>query len=246
MNRIKKQKCGYHEDNRDISEYCFWHTDIRKSKHVDVWECKKCKDHLDKALYRQERIYLHNKKQEDEAYQRHRVKNEKRKAKINKSMTEDLWECIVKNELCKGLKLRGHQKYLYKESIPKDVLRLKRASMKLDLLIIKRKGQYKDKIKKLKIPLLQCKKHGDLFLLDVIKSGKSSWTSHQKYKCRQCMSELHRNYYIKRKDYVLKKHAEYREKNPEKRKQIKLKSKEKCNGKNSNHDAIERSGFTGV
>ena len=241
-NKIKKMKCYYHEDNRDISEYVFWCTDTRrharKKQDIDLWECKKCKEHHKRQIDRENRIREHNEKQYQESRKRYNIRYEKKLEKLEKSRKENIWDDEVRHELSIGLKLNSDQRYLYKEKIPKQVLQLKRATMRLERLIKNIKENHKTKkelekeaIKKLKRPLVECRKHGALFLKDVIKGGKSRWTGEQRYKCRQCMSDLHRDYYRRRKDYVLMKHAEYRKNFPEKRKETKIKSWRKHHGK---------------
>jgi len=248
--KSKFKKCRRHPENKVIEDYCFYLTDYVG---VDHYECKKCKDELDRALDRENRIRIHNKKQEYESHQRYLVKYNKRREKINKSQKEDIWDFEIKNELCKGLKLKGRKKYLYKEMIPKEVLRFKRATMKLERLINNKKKEkldllekQKELIARLKKPIVECRKHGALFIQDVIKGGKSRWTGEQRYKCRKCMSEVHKDYYERKKDYVLLKHAEYRKLNPEKIKETRLKYKEKIHGKNRNNEAIEGQSSTSI
>lgn len=174
-----------------------------------------------------------------------------------KSRREEIWDDTVKNELAKGIKLKGRQKYLYKEAIPKEVLQLKRAQMKLEILIkqigdnIKKESESQlsesernrkkeeNEIARLNRPLVDCMHHGLLYLKDVIKGGKSRWTGEQRYKCRQCMSDLHRKYYGRKKEYVLLKCANYRANNAEKVKESKQKYWRKKNGKNKEHEGIE-------
>jgi hypothetical protein len=245
-NKIKKRKCYYHDDDRDLTEYVFWVTDIRRNQKkkydIDIWECKKCKENLERDIAREKRMREHNDRQRQEAIIRSDLRHTEWLEKRNKSMREDIWDSEIRNELCKGLKIHGITKYKYKESIPKDILRLKRAQMKLERLIdeVKRGKRTKKQIEteRLTKHLVDCKKHGKLFLKDVIKGGKSKWTDEQLYKCRKCMSDLHRDYYDRKKEYVREKQTEYRMKYPEKRKETAKKYRRKFDGNNNKHEAI--------
>jgi hypothetical protein len=246
-NKITKMKCAFHEDNRDISEYIFWHIDKRKKNHIIFYECKKCKEHLNKTLDRQRRIKEHNKKQEEIAYNRMVNRIHKKQIKRQKSIKEDLWDFVVENELCKGIKLHGQQRQKYIESIPKEVIQYVRAVMKLQRLIEDKKKSIQDskkeqirtfkeneekkriEIERLNRPLVKCKKHGSLFRENVIQAGKNKSGSPQ-FKCKQCQHTMHSNYYEKNKEKVLKKCANYRHNNPEKVKQWRINYKEKLNG----------------
>src|SRR3954463_13227772 len=110
-NKICKMKCAYHDDDRDISEYVFSHTDIRinqKKKHpIDKYECIRCREHLLRSIHRSDRIRDHNRKQEDEAYERMVERRNKRNAKKQASIKNDIWDRVVRDELCKGMKLKG-------------------------------------------------------------------------------------------------------------------------------------------
>lgn len=67
-----------------------------------------------------------------------------------------------------------------------------------------------------------CKVHGPLTLTDVIKSGRLDTIA---YRCKICYKETRRKYYENNKEKVLTKCAEYRNNNPEKRADIKEKSR---------------------
>ncbi len=236
MNRIKKEKCFVHANDRDISEYVFWHTDIRKPKHVDIYRCKMCKDQLEKDLDRERRIKEHNDKQREESCRRMWIRIDKKAGKRKKSMTDNLWDCVVEKELLKGEKNKN-------VIFPKDMLSLKRAAMKLSRLIKNKKEEAKkekelneEKLKKSRQPLVRCPKHGSLFILDVIKSGMSRINGEQQYKCRKCMRDMHKAHYENNKEEVLKKQSIYRANNPEKVKEIRNKSWRKSNDKNNKHE----------
>jgi transposase-like protein len=61
---------------------------------------------------------------------------------------------------------------------------------------------------------LECKKHGKLSQDNLIKKGKNKNGS-QRFRCKQCMKGLHRAYYEKNKDKLLRKTKQYREENKE-------------------------------
>lgn len=245
VNKIKKRRCAYHSTSRDLSEYSFWVTDRRWKNPVDVYECKLCKERLDRDIERSEKIRSHNKKQNEEASRERNILWEKKSAKRIKSISEDIWDFVVQDYLCKDLKLKWPLKHVYKESIPKEILQLTRSHMRLQRLIDDMKKSMrnvqsieseKERQSKLNKPLMNCRLHGKLFKDDIIKGGKSRWTGDQRYKCKRCMRDLHRDYYLRKKEYVSNKCADYRKTNPEKVKETKKKSKEKCNGKNSEHE----------
>ncbi len=116
--------------------------------------------------------------------------------------------------------------YEFQESLPKELLRLKRASMKLSRLI-------KERVYISRTPLVKCPNHGELFLKDVIKSGKIKRTGEQQYKCKVCMSKFHKKHYQDNKEKVLGNNSQYRKNNPDKIKELWKNYKEKLNGKNN-------------
>lgn len=245
-NRIKKQKCSYHENDRDISEYIFAYTDIRKVKHVDIYRCKKCEERHERELDRENRIRNHNRKQEDAAYQRYIKRFNEKEAKINKSIEEDLWDFKVRDYLAKGTKLKGYKKYLYKESIPKEILQLARATIKLNreidrikkCLPSKKELLEQERIRQSEIdrankkPIMKCSKHGDCFYPDVIKSGIDKTNGKQKFRCKQCVKIIRANHYKNNKEKVLEAHKIYKNRDPERYKNIKNSSNRKCWAKN--------------
>lgn len=253
--KVRKLECGKHSTDRDIS---FYYLDTRYNhlKTVEWWNCQTCEDEAQESDRRYEKQMA--KEKED---QRIKIEKEDKKhyaywAARRKSEEENIWDFIVENELLKGIK----DKHIFRGKFPKELIRLKRAAMKFERLIksvkqvrIDKIEQEKEKIKKeqeeidiLKRPLMECRKHGNLFIVDVIKGGKSRWTGEQRFKCRQCMKELHKDYYKRKKDYVLNKHAQYRANNPERVKEIKSKSWRKCNGRNKDNATIERESSTSI
>ena len=154
-------------------------------------------------------------------YYKEQKKIEKRKKELYDK--KNLVDHYVIKELLKGTKNLNPKK------IPKILINMKRMTIKLKQLIEKKK-----------LPLLECVKHGNLYIKDVIKSGKNR-TGEQRYKCRECMKDIHRNHYINNKEDILRKQAEYRNLNKERRKIIKAKSWRKCNGKNNEYGTTKRS-----
>lgn len=238
-NRIKKQKCYDHPHDRDISEYVFWHTDIRWKNPVDVYQCRLCKERHERILADEERAEAHNKKQRDEAWERYEKKRTKIRERHERSLKEGLWDFQVQNELARGLKLRGQLRYKYKEMIPVEVLQLARATMKLNKAIEKTKrGEFTRKqIEEAKAaaieaeknkPILKCFLHGERFSNDVIKSGFDNRNGKQRYKCRDCMKVLHAKNYQNNKDRLREVHRKY--------KALKRLSRRNSNDKNNEHE----------
>lgn len=249
MKRRRKPCQKHTAPGRSWDEYVLSHYDHddKGNKIKEVWRCRECKEEDDKWLAEyDEQKALERINYEDWKYSFWKEIFDREEA-LKKRQKDELWDCYVKKTMFIGVKGSGLMK------IPKELLQLKRATIRLNRLIDKAKEAQKEAIenqkkeaekeayrqRKLKGVLVQCKKHGALFLKDVIKGGKSRWTGEQRYKCRACMKDTHRNYYERRKDYVLAKHAEYRKENPEKVKETKAKSWRKCNGKNKEHDPIE-------
>lgn len=83
--------------------------------------------------------------------------------------------------------------------------------------------QLKRRADQLKEPIKNCRNHGDLFIEDVIKAGKTRAGTPQ-YKCRQCMSDFHARHYALHKADLLLKQQQYRNANPERVRTIKRKS----------------------
>lgn len=63
-----------------------------------------------------------------------------------------------------------------------------------------------------------CKKHGDLTLDGLIKSGKNK-DGTQRFRCKKCMKEIHHANYLKNKEHIITKSEEYKKNNPDKVKQ---------------------------
>lgn len=255
QSKIKKLKCSRHEDDRDISEYVFWYTKTTMEYYVDIYECIICREILQKSIDRQNKIREHNERQNEHSYNKNLIKRKKYLDKREESRKKDIWDDEVKNELWKGTKLKGHNKSKYKDSIPKEVLQLTRATMKLKRLIksLKDKNNEIINLEKQKIEQEEfeknkdyvfCKKHGTLKIENVIKSGISKWTGMQQYKCKFCMKNLRDDYYLRRKDYVLKKCKEYKNNNKDKVKITRDKYRDKLNAKNNKYETTERQGST--
>lgn len=237
MNKKKRLQCRKHySKGRGWDDYVFSYT----RNEVDYYYCKPCWEYNEQWLAKRKIIEERERVQKEEAFQRWMLKTEQRRQERERRSKEDLWDCVVRKELLKGIKNS------WKIEVPKELLQLKRASMKLERLINeKKKGirdkkeEFKGKLKKLNEHLLICKKHGYIYLKDAIKSGKSRWTGEQKYKCQKCMKDLHNQYYEKKKEYLARKHAEYREKNKEKLIKSKADYWRRMRDKNNEHEDIK-------
>lgn len=142
------------------------------------------------------------------AYGKQLIKDRREKEK--QEAKDKLLDTYVLKELLKGTK------GVKREKVPKALIEMKRAQLLLNKIIKKKTD-----------PIIECPTHGDLYLKDVIKSGKSRYTGIQSYKCRQCHKKIKQDYYKRNKEYVLAKCQEYRNKNPEKVQEIKNASKRK-------------------
>jgi len=76
-----------------------------------------------------------------------------------------------------------------------------------------------------------CKKHGDLTLEKMIKSGVTH--GKQRYKCKACMKEVHRHNYEKNKEKIKLAHELYKAKDPIKYQEMKNISKRKAYAANA-------------
>lgn len=242
--KVKKRKlnCGVHpRKDRAWENYYLSYT---SSDGIEFYYCIECKKQQNREDERWQRIKDNEKRQREQSDELFYKKMVERQAYREKSRREQIWDDEVNKELMKGMK----QKHLIE--FPKEMLQLKRATMKLSRLIKHIKKINIDKLKKelkeeqiilikLNTPLIKCQKHGELFLKDVIKSGKSKWTGEQLYKCRECMSNIKKKHYINNKDLVLKKNAEYRVKNPEVVKDNRRKSwRNNVKAKNNEHENV--------
>ena len=199
LNKIRIKKCMKHH------WHLYWkapnpiyYTSYETKQGTTIYTCKDCHEKISRNL----------------KWIKESLKNEREKKKKNDM--EKLVDKYVVKELIKG------SKGLKRDKIPKSLIEIKRATLKLKRLIKKKND-----------PLIECKKHGSLFLKNVIKSGKGRLIGEQRYKCRECMRELHKNYYQRNKDYVLNKCSDYKKNNPDKIKEIRIKYKEKNNDKNN-------------
>lgn len=245
----RRQRCEEHKaSGRSWSEYVFGFIDY---KGTEIWRCIKCKEVSDQWLIEYE-IKKDKERRESQDNWRKTLDmyDEKIKAR-RKKMKDELWDCEVRDALTVGTKLRGDARRKFKQEIPKEVLQLARATIRLQNLTrdmkigINQKNQdkrdkEKEELERKNRPLKKCITHGDLFLPDVIKSGKNRWTGEQDYKCRACMKIHHATHYKNNKEKVLAAHKRYALENPEKRKESRNKSWRKMNVKNREHETIER------
>lgn len=133
-----------------------------------------------------------------------------RREKEKQEAKDKLLDTYVIKELLKGTK------GVKRDKIPKALIEMKRTQLLLNKVIKKKTD-----------PIIECPTHGDLYLKDVIKAGKSRYTGIQNYKCRVCHQQIKKEYYKRNKEYVLAKCQEYKNKNPEKIREIKNASKRK-------------------
>ena len=206
--------------------------------------CVDCKKQCDKADKKLGRMFANNEKQRIEKHRRWEQQSAKKYSKRNPE--RDLWDFIVRDELTKGISLKGPLKYKYRTSIPTEVLQFKRALIRLQRMIASQKEIFfkmnqekKEEAIRLKAPLVKCGKHGDLFINGVIKNYKKAKGDYS-YKCKACRKDVSQNYYKNNKDYVLTKAAEWRKKNPDRVKQIRVNYWERMNDKNNEHEDVER------
>jgi hypothetical protein len=89
--------------------------------------------------------------------------------------------------------------------------------------------------------LKTCKKHGDLTIDNLIKSGISY--GKQRYKCKLCMKDFHKKNYINNKDKILEKIARNRNANKEKYNAIRSKSWQKHKDKYLERDNKRRAKY---
>jgi Zn-finger protein len=125
----------------------------------------------------------------------------KEKLQLWKNEKENITDYYLRRTMRISSKLEMHE-------IPSELIEVKRAVIQLNRI--------KDELEK---PLKICSFHGDLFRDGVIKNrtdrlGNAIW------RCKKCLQIAHQKHYANNKKKVLEKTAEYREKNPEKTKQI--------------------------
>lgn len=174
----RKTACSKHKSkNRKWNEYWFGYVDHNG---IERWHCIKCKEENEKEMNRLERIIANEKKQRDEADQIYWAKSQIRQAKREQNIKENLWDFVVIRELKRDMKKQHLIEF------PKELIQLKRATMKLQRVIKSASG----------LPILiemphrkvyQCNKHGIIYLKDLIKIQYSS--KKYGYKCKKCIKE---------------------------------------------------------
>lgn len=197
MNKIRLEKCLQHDVpgiTRDMSEYVFWVTDkrrhARKKQDIDIYECKKCREQLDKDLERQKRIRANEQKQKDEAYERFKIKLGKDIVRRERSMRENLWDSVITHKLNHGQKIRI--------DYPKEMIRLVRDLMKLKRLI-KATSKLPCTVSKVlnknditPTTKFKCSKHGLSGFYRVRTYNESDAV---RVKCKECTEEILEDYY---------------------------------------------------
>lgn len=101
--------------------------------------------------------------------------------------------------------------------IPDELVEVKTAVIQLNRLS-----------EKMNAPLRKCGRHGDLYEEDIIKAGKEK-SGNQKYRCKKCMSDLHRKNYELNKTKIALRAAKYRNNNRDRVNAIKRKSANRYN-----------------
>lgn len=140
----RRMRCASHKSaGRSWTDYYLSYT---SSDGIEYYYCRECRANADKELARLEKIIANEKKQKIESYSKYWEKYYKRENERLKSQKEDLWDFVVKNELLKGMKLKGIQRQLCWEAIPKELIQLKRATMKLQRKIISAKEIKKNEL----------------------------------------------------------------------------------------------------
>lgn len=249
IRKTKKIRCRGGHKNKGLTNHFLSYI---SNDNIEYYYCNDCREEEVKLDNRLKRINDHNSRQKHEASLIYQQKQEDRQRERERSIKEDLWDHVVEKELRKGIKDN------YKIKFPKELLQLKRAAMKFERLIKEMKKGKKNKleleqktleekkileleeIERLKRPLLNCNTHGFIYLKDAIKGGISRWTGSQRYKCRACMQETHRDYYERKKEYVLKKCADYRANNSDIVKDKKRKYWRKKRDEANKYKGIER------
>lgn len=187
---------------------------LEDAKQEDVKEEKFKKYHCKRHYWANEErdflIFVNEKTGENKLKCRYCLRVKQENKQIKKAEWEHEKDAItpyyVKRKLSTGKgALKMHE-------IPEDLIEAAQAVIKLGRIV-------KDANKPIKV----CKEHGDLFKDDVIKQGKNA-QGEIKWKCKQCMKRLHKEHYELNKAKVLAYQRAYREKNPERVRQIKYDS----------------------
>ena len=147
----------------------------------------------------------------------------RRRVEENKLYNKKVWE-VHKRELTDYYlrKVLSNNFKIRFDLVPQELIDAKRAIIQL-----------KRMVEKYEEPFMRCSSHGALYKDDVIKAGVTY--GKQRYKCRECMKELHKNHYELNKLKVQLKHKEYKEKDIEKWRNIKKES-----FKRNKHKYVER------
>lgn len=140
--------------------------------------------------------------------ERHRLEKLEQKKLERKKHVDELSDDYVKELLKAQFKSDI-------DALPKEILDVKRV-----IVLIKREQ------KRLKKAVKHCQKHGKLSLSQVNKS-RINKSGNYNYKCKICQRELHAQNYERKKNDVLARQREYKQKNPEKVKRMKAESWQK-------------------
>lgn len=117
---------------------------------TEVYRCKECGEREDREYERLCRVVANEKKQREYSDKLYWERASKKQRRRLRSRREGIWDDMVRKELCRGVKDWRIKNYI-RENAPIELIRLKRALMKLERLIdeVKRvKNQNNARIKR--------------------------------------------------------------------------------------------------
>lgn len=138
MYTVKRQRmrCQNHKaTKRKWDYYEFSYVDYRG---YEIYRCIECQILLAQEIKKyEEEMIIERKREELESLKRYQEALEKEK-KFKQKIKDELWDCEVQRYLALGTKLTGLNRDKYKNIIPKEVLQLARATIKLQRAIDKK------------------------------------------------------------------------------------------------------------
>ena len=127
----KRQRCEIHyASGRSWDNYKFGFVDYRG---IEIWRCIQCTERSDKWLANYEK----QQKIKKEKAEQDSMKFWQKMRERNRRYEEEMWDNFIERQLLRGIKDS------HKIEIPKELLQLKRASMKLERLIICKRKKIK-------------------------------------------------------------------------------------------------------
>ncbi len=149
----RRQRCLYHKaTDRSWDQYFFAFIDY---KGVEIWRCKQCEESQQKSIDNNRKRLHIQEKCRHERWEKTQIQIQKRSEDIKKNM----WDCFVISQLVKETKLHGYNVQTYIDIIPKELIQLKRAIIKLQRLIDEKKGIIKDYRKKQTLAMKDHSRH---------------------------------------------------------------------------------------